>query len=146
MSRKQVVAGFLLVAVVGASFAVWLWRPWEHQSDGPNGGTVFFQDEVSGELVRRKLSDVLDGSSIWPDPATACTVVCINQTDKPIIYALEFTYSGYSPLKFRSLGGGPGLVSNAIPEGVGLDRPSEGGDGQVFCQLDLRKARAKSTT
>lgn len=29
MSRKQFVAGVLLVAVVGASLAVWLWRPWD---------------------------------------------------------------------------------------------------------------------
>jgi hypothetical protein len=64
MSRKQVVAGLLLVAVVGAGLVVWLWKPWERP---------------------RNESD-------WPD-ALKCTVVCINQTDKAID-ALEFTYSG----------------------------------------------------
>jgi hypothetical protein len=59
-----------LAAVVGTSLAVWLWRPWEG---------AWNQGDLEVTIVE-------------PDPATACTVACINETDKPIV-ALIFTYS-----------------------------------------------------
>jgi hypothetical protein len=134
MSRKQLVAGLLLVAVVGANLAVWLWRPWDRPWNQSGGQVV----AIEGSLPRQfRIREVLRGTGLRtgdilglePDRATTCTVVCVNQTDKHID-ALEFTYSGPA-LEFRLPGFGPGYnLVTAMPQGVGLDRPNEG-DGQL---------------
>jgi len=110
MSRKQVVAGLLLLAVVGANLAVWLWRPWERP-----------RNEFD-----------------WPD-AWRCDVVCINQTDKPIDL-LEFRFSGnqmkFRPLdggadQLFNPGGLSGQVVLA-PVTVGLQPGERGPCCQIF--------------
>src|SRR5438132_205003 len=85
---KKFVAAIVLVAVVGAGLVVWLWKPWAGARN------------QSG----------LEITIAEPEPATACTVVCVNKTDKRI-EALEIKYSGKGLQVINLAGGSGGQVS-----------------------------------